>query len=297
MDRSVEIRVGIVIVVALILFVAGMIWITETRVQDRGYTFEAVFPTVGGLAAGDPVQVAGLERGRVKSISLRPSDVLVSIWLPSEIKVHSDATVSVENLGLMGEKFVSITLGEGPGTIAPGTVVEGRYSPGLTETMVQINELLTDLGGIVRGLRETVAADSALAMLLETIENTNRVSEEMTGLVARSRPDVESAVGDFAASARELRSIVEANREKVGRSLDGIERTTAGLDSLVVELKAASGSLRSIAARIEAGEGTLGRLSKDEALYTDLRRVLTGLDSLIVDIQKHPKKYLNLEIF
>lgn len=297
MDRSVEIRVGIVITVAILLFVAGMIWITETQVRDRGYTIEAAFPTVGGLAPGDPIQVAGVERGRVKGVALRPDDVLVTLWLPSDVRLRQGSLVSVENLGLMGEKFVSIQIGDQPGTVEPGTILDGYYSPGLTETMAQVNRIMVDLQEIVRRMRDTVAGDSSTAGLVQAIRNTNELSTRMLALISRSGPQVEGAVGDFAASARELRALVETNRDKVGASLDGIERTTAGLDSLVAELKTTSVSLRTITSRVEAGEGTLGKLSNDAALYDDLRKTLTSLDALILDLQKNPKKYINLEIF
>ncbi len=297
MDRSVEIRVGVVMLVAIILLVAGLIWITETKVRDRGYAIEAAFATVGGLAAGDPVQVAGVERGRVKDVTLRPRDVLISIWLPSDVKLRPDARVSIENLGMMGEKFVSVTIGDSAGTLAPGSIVAGRYSPGMTETMSQANVIMEDLAAIVSTLRQSVANDSSRAMLIRTIENTDRLATEMTGLMQRSRPQVESAVGDFAASAKGLRSLVDENRTRVGKSLDRIDSATAGIDTLVAELRTTSASLRSITARMDAGEGTLGKLSKDEALYTELRATLTQLDSLLVDFQKHPKKYVNLSIF
>lgn len=297
MDRSVEIRVGIVMTAAIILFVAGMVWITETQVRDRGYTIEVAFPTVGGLAPGDPVQVAGVERGRVQHVALRPDDVLVTLWLPSEVTLRRGSRVSVENLGLMGEKFVSIKVGDEPGKIGEGETLEGCYSPGMTETMAQVNEILIDLHEIVRRMRATVAGDTAGAGLVETMENTNRISAEMLGLVSRSGPRLEGAVTDFAASARELRALVEGNRSKVGASLDGVERTTARLDSLAAELTATSANLRAITTRIASGEGTLGKLSTDAALYDDLRKALASLDALIVDLQKNPKKYINLEIF
>jgi phospholipid/cholesterol/gamma-HCH transport system substrate-binding protein len=296
-DRSVEIRVGIVILLAVILFVGGMIWITETRVGDRGYTFEAVFPTVGGLAPGDPVQIGGVERGRVKSVSLRDSDVRVTIWLPSDVKVHDDARVSVESLGLMGEKIVFITIGESPMIVAPGALVRGVYTPGPGEMTAQLSSVLDDLGGVVRSLEEVVGSDSARAMLKQTIANTDRAMSDLRALVAEARPKVATAVGDLSESAKEVHSLVSSKKEKVERTIDRVDAASAHLDSLVENLSAASSTMRRLAAKIDAGEGTIGMLAQDDSLYIDLRKTLDSVDTLLVDIQRNPKRYFKFSIF
>ena len=297
MDRSVEIRVGIVILLAIILFVGGMVWITETRVGDRGYTFQAAFPTVGGLAPGDPVQVGGVERGRVKAIDLREHDVLVTIWLPSGVRVRKDARVSVESLGLMGEKIVFITIGESAETVAAGSLVEGAYTPGTGETMAQLSGVLEDLGHIVENLEATLATDSARVMLKRTLENADRLVGQTMALVEETRPKVASAVEDLSKSASEVRSFVAAKRGQVERTVDRVDEATAHLDSLVADLSAAASSMRRLTARIDAGEGTLGLLAQDDSLYHDLRKSLGSVDTLLVDIQKHPKRYLKFSLF
>ncbi len=297
MDRSVEIRVGIVILLAIILFVGGMIWITETRVGDRGYSFQAAFPTVGGLAPGDPVQVGGVERGRVKAVDLRESDVLVTIWLPTNVKVRQDARVSVESLGLMGEKIVFITIGQAPERVAPGSVVAGTYTPGTGETMAQLSGVLEDLGRIVENLEATLGTDSARVMLRRTLENADRLVGQTMALVEESRPKVASAVEDLSKSASEVRSLVTAKREQVERTVDRVDKATVHLDSLVADLSATASAMRRLTAKIDAGEGTLGMLAQDDSLYHDLRRALTSVDTLLVDIQKHPKRYLKFSLF
>jgi phospholipid/cholesterol/gamma-HCH transport system substrate-binding protein len=297
LDRSVEIRVGIVILLAIILFVGGMIWITETRVGDRGYTFQAAFPTVGGLAPGDPVQVGGVERGRVKAVDLREQDVLVTIWLPTSVKVRSDARVSVESLGLMGEKIVFITLGQSPETVAAGNVVQGVYTPGTSETMAQLSSVLEDLGHIVENLDATLGTDSARVTLRRTLENADRLVAQAMALVEETRPKVASAVEDFGRSATEVRSLVTAKRAQVERTVDRVDSATIHLDSLVEDLSATASAMRRLTAKIEEGKGTLGMLAQDDSLYIDLRRTLDTVDTLLVDIRKHPKRYFDFSLF
>jgi phospholipid/cholesterol/gamma-HCH transport system substrate-binding protein len=63
------------------------------------------------------------------------------------------------------------------------------------------------------------------------------------------------------------------------------------------DLGTAVGRLDSLLARLEAGQGTAGKLLSDTLLYSDLRRVVQHVDSLMADIKKNPRKYINLKIF
>jgi phospholipid/cholesterol/gamma-HCH transport system substrate-binding protein len=71
----------------------------------------------------------------------------------------------------------------------------------------------------------------------------------------------------------------------------------AMLSAASENLDAVSSSLRTVLGRMEAGEGTLGRLSTDEALYTNLSAAASSLDSLLVDLRAHPNRYINISIF
>lgn len=297
MDRSVEIRVGIVMLAAIVALVVGLVWLTEAQVRDRGYTIEALFPTAGGIAPGDPVYVGGVKQGRVKSVSLRAQDVIVALWLTSGTQVRRDARIAIADQGLMGTKVVNVTIGASTEVVQPGEIVQGHTAGGIPEAMEQLTSVLRDLGRIVDDF-ETVLGDSANRQTVRrALDNSAALAAELNALVRSARPEVESAVGDFSAAARELRGVVEANDEKVGRTVDRAEAAVAQLDSTMASLRAMSSSLHTIAARIESGEGTLGKLNKDELLYSDLRKTVKDLDQLLLDIQANPKKYIKFSVF
>ena len=53
----------------------------------------------------------------------------------------------------------------------------------------------------------------------------------------------------------------------------------------------------SIVTKINQGDGTLGQLIKNETLYNDMKTVSKSLDSLLIDVQKNPKRYVHFSIF
>ncbi|SVB40853.1 uncharacterized protein METZ01_LOCUS193707, partial [marine metagenome] len=71
----------------------------------------------------------------------------------------------------------------------------------------------------------------------------------------------------------------------------------AAIAEMGENLDSATESLRSVLARIDSGQGTLGRLSTDEALYESLNSAAETLAVLLKDLQENPSKYINLSIF
>ena len=69
------------------------------------------------------------------------------------------------------------------------------------------------------------------------------------------------------------------------------------LEMLTKQLSELSSTFTRIADKIERGEGTLGAVVQDEALYRDIKKTVQSLDELILDIKEHPKRYIHLELF
>ena len=110
-DRSVELRVGIVVVIAVILLVFGIIWIKEYRFNQARYRYSVIFPNVGALEKGDPITVSGVKKGEVEEIELYQGDVLVTFNLTEDVVLKGDAKFTVMNIGLMGERFIEVFTG------------------------------------------------------------------------------------------------------------------------------------------------------------------------------------------
>lgn len=298
MDRSIEIRVGIIVLAAILALILGLLWLTETQVRDRGYTIEVLFPNAGGLAEGDPVQVGGVLRGRVEGVSLRANDVLVSLHLQSGTEIRRDARIAIADQGLMGQKFVSIGIGQSPEVIQPGEIVNGSTSATVAEAMDQLSDVLASLKRVVAGV-ETVAGDSVtLVRMRETVDRVSVLANETSAMIRTARPGFESAIENLDASAVEIRKLVEVRGERLGRTIDRAETAMAQLDTTMINLRSASNALHTITSRIEAGEGTLGKLHTDDALlYDEMRKTIKDLDALLLDMQANPRKYLNFSVF
>ena len=94
-----------------------------------GYTVYADFPSVAGLKAGDPVEIAGVKIGRVDSMGLAEDRARLVLRLTDGVKLQEDVIASVRARGLIGDKFVLITPGASEKIIAPGGRIRETDSP------------------------------------------------------------------------------------------------------------------------------------------------------------------------
>ena len=95
-----------------------------------GYTIVADFPSVAGLKAGDPVEIAGVKVGRVDALGLSEDDrARLTLRLNEGVKLQEDVIASVRARGLIGDKFVLISPGASDKIIPPGGKIRETESP------------------------------------------------------------------------------------------------------------------------------------------------------------------------
>jgi phospholipid/cholesterol/gamma-HCH transport system substrate-binding protein len=73
--------------------------------------------------------------------------------------------------------------------------------------------------------------------------------------------------------------------------------SSASLTRIAANLDETSQRANTLLGGIERGEGNVGKLVRDTLLYRDLRGLVTQADSVLADLKKNPRKYINLSIF
>ncbi len=89
-------------------------------VGKKGYDVYAIFSNTGGLKDGSSIEIAGVDVGKVKSISLDKYQARVVMNLRDEVKIQEDVIASIKTRGLIGEKYIEITPGGSDKMLAPG---------------------------------------------------------------------------------------------------------------------------------------------------------------------------------
>lgn len=286
-----EIRVGMFVVVGVLAFLIALFTLTDVGTFRGRYYVSTVVESAGGMRRGDPVQMRGVNIGRVTGFEMVPEGVSVELELYDRYTVPDDSRVLVRSSGLLGGMVVDVVPGDSPDDLDDGDVIPGGLEPGVLEAAA-------GLGG---------QAESVLARVDALL------SQRTVGAVGESAAELQVLLAELNALVTQQRSELAEVSTSLRRSAAGVERATAGpelersvarIDSLTVRLDAASAtigrassSLETVLARIERGEGTLGKLSADDQLYDNLNTTAVSLRELIADIRRDPRRYLNVSVF
>jgi phospholipid/cholesterol/gamma-HCH transport system substrate-binding protein len=127
---NVELMVGLFIIAGILAL--GYLSIKLGRMEiigSKGYQVYADFPNIGGLKLGALVEIAGVEIGRVKSLSLNNYKARVIMDINPDIKLQDDTIVSIKTKGLLGEKYVAVLPGGSDEYIKPNGRIRDALPP------------------------------------------------------------------------------------------------------------------------------------------------------------------------
>jgi phospholipid/cholesterol/gamma-HCH transport system substrate-binding protein len=285
-----EVGVGAIVLLGLALFAGGMFWLTGRSLTSSGVQARAAFTNVSGLKQGDPVLVSGVKKGRVARVTLeRVGRVTVTLELSPDVRPHVDASATVTSLDFFGAKFIDYN----PGTpdkeyLASTSVIVGSNPPGLTDiasgVATRANELIGNASGLVS---QQLAVD-----IHNTLVATQRGLNVLTEL--GSGPVVKQATATLASAERVMVRFDSVLASGAGKRLDSL---SANLTVLTNQLAGATTSLKSLLAKVDSGQGTLGRIATDTTLYHDLHATLTAMTALMTDLKERPGRYLTVKVF
>ena len=294
---SLELRVGLTIFIAALILVVGIMWFQGFKFADRTYEIHAIFPMVGGIDPGDEVNVNGVEKGEVKRVALRDKDVAITMRISSDVKIPEDSEVLLQTIGIMGERIVSIVLGESNSYIEPGSMLQGIYDPGLSEVLASFGNVMSDLRELLREIRVVAEALTEGEKLQSTLEDLAEMTEELRRLVADNAPEIEKGVVSFRRSAERMDGLLENNTERIDSMIVSLETVSRELPVLLEKIGNVTGTLSDIAERLKKDDNTIGALMQDRELLDRLERTIESLNELVIDIKANPKRYMKLEIF
>jgi phospholipid/cholesterol/gamma-HCH transport system substrate-binding protein len=271
-----------------------------------GYVVYALFNDAAGIAKHSQVRVSGIPVGTIKSVRLDQGKARIDIRINPDIPLHVDASVTKVSSSLLGEYYLSIAPGtEGRERLKDGdqigVAVEAvttdslmRDVAGISEDVKRVTHSLADSVGTEEGkenLRETLKQLAEVTKALnqtvrENRENIHNILLQVEAITAKGEPEVRQILENVRESTHDIRQMLarpEDNTQKsageVRKILDKVDRASASLESTLSHLDSVTG-------RIDRGEGTVGRLTKDEKLINEVEGVTQTVGDFIGGISR-----------
>ncbi len=280
--RSIEIRVGIFVVVCLV-FLGALIWKLGKYepLTRKGYEIKVVFSNVGGIVKDASVLYGGIKVGSVRDISLDQAGQLkihVKLDIFQTVRIRNDAKFVINQSGLLGDRYVDIIPQSATAEfLKPGDIVEGSTSVDLSEAIHSVVDVLHLAAGTI------ARVDRAIQRIDETV-----LSRQSLEHIDSSLANIDAASSNAVALTLSVRGVVDENRGKVDNTLtkfsdaaDNLNQTSRKIDQVVTanqddirtatkQLAESAGRLNDILAKLEKGEGTAGKLLVDPTLHDEI---------------------------
>jgi len=125
-----ELAVGLFVLAGIICL--GYLSVKMAKMEIIGgdrYEVYAIFSDIGGLKEGSSVVIAGVEVGRVKSITMEDYEAKVVLSISTDVKLQEDSIATIKTRGLIGEKYLSLTPGGSEEIIKPGGKIRETLPP------------------------------------------------------------------------------------------------------------------------------------------------------------------------
>ncbi len=330
MKISNEAKVGVLAIAAIIILIFGYNYLKGKDLFSSDNTFYAVYDRIDGLATSNPVQINGFQIGMVEDIFLKPDrsgKLVVKFTVDKEVNLPKSTKVKIVSSGLLGDKAMDVDLGEartlkGLQYAASGDTLQGIIELGITELALEellpikdkVENMLTSLDSTlieVKLLMRSNEFKTAFNNMGEVVNDLKGTLDNMNGLTAnlnqfteRDLDKISVSLTNFQTASGDLQKLtagLHGTKTKFDQVLDNTNTLTKKFSNLELEEMAAQTQatltqINAMMSSIEAGQGTIGKVMKDEALYDNLEDTAESLNSLLVDFQQNPKDYVSFSL-
>ncbi|MBC8256182.1 MAG: MCE family protein [Candidatus Marinimicrobia bacterium] len=304
--------IGTIFVLSSIAFVSGLLYLQEISIRKSNYSFTVLFENIQGLNVGDQVDMLGKKIGKVSQSRIMGQKISVELSIDNSFafSIPIDSKIEVRSEGLIGSKFISITPGLNTKEfILPGETVEGLREFDFAEITPGIVPLTQDLSAFARRLKATLGEEEKDNIRL-TIQNIESLTAGLDTFVYnyrnivsdKDKKNFQDFMKNLNGTVKDLKYGVNKEINKIDEMLDDFKKVTDKSDELsatITELKKSSESFakstekfNKILEKIDSGEGTMGKLVSDTALYENMNSLVDEMRVLVEDIKENPAKYM-----
>ncbi len=316
MKLSKEFKIGIIAVLTIIGFVWGISFLKGTDLFSRKYYLYALYPKIDNLTTANSLLIRGYKVGNINDISLVNIDgevkVLVKFLLKEDIKIPKNSIARLISSDLLGSKAVEIILSDKTEFVENGDTLISSTEQGLKESF---NKQLAPLQAKAENLIGSIDSVMTVAKLMLNADARKNIDQsflsfknailtleqtaiKLDNLISSEKPKISVILNNLSS----ISSNLSKSESKINSILSNISNITDSLSksqlkSAIANAEKSVKELNILLSKINQGQGTLGKLIKNDSLYINLNKSAEDLDKFLKDIKANPKRYVDFSIF
>lgn len=185
-ESHLEIKVGGFVLLAFFGLLFFVLSVSDFSFAQKGYGVQVVFSFANGLREAAPVRLAGVESGVVKQMQIftdeadaQKTKVRVHLWVRQGVSIPSDSKITINQLGLLGERYIEIIPGQAPELIKPDAVIIGQDPVPVERITEQVNTLASKLEITVDRINNGVLSEQNQLSLQQTLADLSEVMKNI----------------------------------------------------------------------------------------------------------------------
>lgn len=289
-----EVKIALVVIAGLVILFFGMNYLKGLNLFSSSNKYFIVFKDISGLGSSSPIYADGYKVGVVKGITYNynnAGNIKVEAEIDEQLRIPKGSSAEIES-DMLGNVKVNLLLATNPRErVMPGETIQGDINSG---ALGQMKDMVPMIVGMMPKLDSIV---TSLNLLL------------VDPAIVQSLHNVQTITGDLTVTTRQLNSLLAGlNRQVPGMVtradslLDNTNRLVGKLnkvdvDGTMAKVDATLANVEEFTRQLNNGQGSLGLLMRDPALYNNLNSTMRSADSLLIDLKAHPKRYVHFSLF
>lgn len=301
MKLSKEVKTGILAIGAILLLIFGYSYLKGTNLLEKHREFFVKYQNVEGLAIAAPVTINGLTVGKVQDIAFanQKGGLIVKFSVEKDFDFSKNSIVRIYSTGLIGGKSLGIFPQYDSSNIAKsGDTLAGDIEDGMLSAVTKA------LGPLEKKVSNTLATVDTLLLNVNDIVDTETRKNLKEAIL-----NLNTTLNSFSGVSENLNNILSNNTSKLNSTFTNLDKTTGNLSrltdslaqletgKLVTDLQNVVDKMNAIVSGVDNGEGSIGKLLKDDKLYENLEGASRQLEQLLQDVKLNPKRYVHISVF
>lgn len=314
-----EVKIALVAICGIIILFFGMDFLKGLNLFSTDTRYKMQFDDISGLTTTCPIYANGFKVGIVKDIAYDynhpEKGISVGVDIDRNMKIPEGTTAEIIS-DLMGNVQVNLVLGKSTKWLAENGVINGSINNGAmgeVKNMVpSIQKMLPKLDSILANVNSVLADPSVKS----SIHNVDKITADLTTstkqlniLLAQMNstlPAMSSKAGNLMDNTNSLMANANSGITEARSALKGADGLMANINSKVnaldiattmAKLNTALDNVNTLTATLNSNKGSMGLLMNDPTLYNNLSNTLANMDSLMVNLKAHPKRYVHFSLF
>ncbi|MBO7539122.1 MAG: MCE family protein [Prevotella sp.] len=291
---SKEVQIALVAIVGIVVMFFGLKFLKGMTLFSTADSYYAKFTNVAGLSVSSPIYSNGYRVGVVEDVIYNyegSNEIVAVLGLNNKMHLPKGTTAEISK-DLMGNVELNLILGPNPvDQMEVGDTIFGHIQQGALakagEIIPQIQKLMPKLDSILYNVN-MLLSDPALS---NSVHNIDQITANLS-----------TTTNELKHLSANLKTQMPGMMEKADNVLANTNTLTKNLSDLDIAMTMAKvnntlQNVEQMTAKLNSNDGTLGLLMRDQDLYRNAASTMGHVDSLMIDLKQHPKRYVHFSIF